>query len=171
MPSSPAFLVSACLAGRACRYDGKSKPAGSGCEALITVLEEKVLTKILCCPECAGGLSTPRPPAEIEPGRTAAEVLAGLGRVLTADGTDVTEAYVKGAQDTLMLCREHNVKLAILKAKSPSCSSSDVYDGTFSGQLIPGRGVTAQLLERHGIRVMDEDDAERLIERAARLTR
>ena len=148
MPASPAFLVSACLAGRACRYDGKSKPAGSGCEALITVLEEKGMTKILCCPECAGGLSTPRPPAEIEPGRTAAEVLAGLGRVLTADGTDVTEAYVKGAQDTLTLCREHNVKLAILKAKSPSCSSSDVYD-----------------------RVMDENDAERLIERAARLTR
>ncbi len=169
MPSSPAFLVSACLAGRACRYDGKAKPAGSGCEALITVLKEKGMTKILCCPECAGGLSTPRPPAEIEPGRTASEVLAGLGRVLTADGTDVTEAYVKGAQAALALCREHGVKLAILKAKSPSCSSSNVYDGTFSEQLIPGRGVTAQLLERHGIRVMDEDDAERLIERAARL--
>ena len=170
MPPKPAFLVSACLAGRACRYDGRAKPAGSGVEALITVLEEKGMTKILCCPECAGGLSTPRPPAEIEPGRTAAEVLAGLGRVLTADGTDVTAAYVKGAETALALCREHGVKLAILKAKSPSCGSSDVYDGNFSGQLIPGRGVTAQLLEKHGVRVMDEDDAERLIERAARLS-
>ncbi len=170
MSNAPsALLVSACLAGKACRYDGAAKPC-SGASALLTVLEEKGLRIVPCCPECAGGLTTPRAPAEIEPGHTADDVLAGRGRVMTQAGDDVTAAYIKGAQAALALCREHHVRLALLKARSPSCGSADVYDGTFSGQLLPGRGVTAALLEKHGIRVMDEDDAERLVEFAARTT-
>ena len=167
--SESAYLVSACLTGDACRYDGRTKDIPSGCAALMTVLKEKGLTEIAFCPECAGGLSTPRAPAEIEPGKTAADVLKGAGRVLTAAGDDVTEAYVKGARAALCACRNHGVRLAILKAKSPSCANADIYDGSFSGQLIPGKGVTAELLEQHGIRVMDEDDVERLIETASRL--
>jgi len=167
--ATSSLLVSACLAGDACRYDGTAKPSSSA-TALLTVLEEKGLAIVKCCPECAGGLATPRAPAEIEPGFTADDVLAGRGRVLTQKGDDVTAAYVKGAQAALSLCEEHHVRLALLKARSPSCGAADVYDGTFSGQLLPGCGVTAALLQKHGIRIMDEEDAERLVEFAARTT-
>ena len=169
MTEKPALLVSASLAGEPCRYDGAAKPSNDA-SALMTVLEEKGLAVVKCCPECAGGLSTPRPPAEIEPGYTADDVLAGRGRVLTQAGDDVTAAYVKGAEVTLTLCRKHHVRLALLKARSPSCGAADVYDGNFSGQLVPGRGVTTALLEKNGIRVMDEEDAGRLIELASRTT-
>lgn len=133
------ILVSACLAGCPCRYDGRSNTVGA--------------VKALCdsgqavafCPECAGGLPTPRAPAEITG-----------GRVITQDGADVSAAFEAGAAEALALCRKHGMTRAVLKAKSPSCGCGAVYDGTFSGALVPGDGVTAALLKKNGIHVTDE---------------
>jgi uncharacterized protein YbbK (DUF523 family) len=99
------------------------------------------------CPEQLGGLPTPRPPAE----------RLG-GRVLSNDGTDVTNAFVRGAEQTLLLARTLGCQTAILKARSPSCGHGRIYDGAFSGTLIPGSGVTAELLTNNGIRVLTEDE-------------
>ena len=99
------------------------------------------------CPEVLGGLDTPRPPAELQPD----------GRVMNRQGEDVTEAYRRGAELALKIARENGCTIAILKARSPSCGSGEVYDGTFSGILTPGFGVTARLLREAGITVMDEE--------------
>ena len=142
------ILVSRCLLGEACRYDGKSKPV-----ALVRALEEQGHTLIPVCPEVLGGLSTPRPPAELQPD----------GRVVNRAGEDVTAAYRAGAEQALALARAHNCELAVLKAKSPSCGSIQRYDGTFTGTLIPGQGVAAALLTEQGIRVLDEEHLAELL--------
>lgn len=140
-------LVSACLLGVACRYDGQSKPhpgvlALQGRHQLIPV-----------CGEIFGGLPTPRTPAE------------RVGdRVLTADGRDVTAEYVRGAREVLALARRMDCRAALLKERSPSCGSGAVYDGSFSRTLTPGDGVTAELLKQQGIPVFGESRLEALLD-------
>jgi len=112
------------------------------------------------CPECAGGLPVPREPAEIEPGAQADDVLAGRARVRTRSGADVTEAFVTGAELALAACWRHRIRLAILKEHSPSCGVHCVHDGRFTGARIPGQGITARLLERHGIAIYSEEELE-----------
>lgn len=170
MPKKPeSVLVSACLVGQTCRYDAKPIEISSSTQAFLAVLEEKGISTIACCPEAAGGLSTPRAPAEIEATKTALDVLNGKGRVLTQNNLDATDAFIKGAQSALKICQENNVRLAFFKNKSPSCGSCTVYDGTFSHTLCEGHGVTAELLKQHGIRIMNEDDVERLVNLAQKL--
>ena len=132
--------ISACLLGAPVRYDGGSKPVSE-----VLELAEKV-DVLRVCPETASGLPVPRPPAE----------QLG-GRVLLADGRDVTEDFDLGARRCLDAVRRSPVQLAVLKAKSPSCGVGLVYDGTYSGRLVPGQGVFAARLEREGICVVTED--------------
>ena len=132
-------LVSACLLGTPCRYDGKSKA-----DARVLALAERY-ELIPVCPEQLGGLPTPRDPSE----RHGA-------RVVMASGRDVTKNYRRGAEAALALCVQNGCKAAILKEKSPSCGCGLVYDGTFSRRLVSGDGVTAELLKAHGIKVYGE---------------
>jgi uncharacterized protein YbbK (DUF523 family) len=163
------ILVSACLMGRPVRFDGRAKTSDD--ELLAAWREEGRLVPF--CPEVAGGLPVPRPPAEIEGGIGGSAVIFGAARVLTADGTDVTKPFLAGAQGALDRARELGIRIAILKEGSPSCGSLRIHDGTFRGNTVPGRGVTASLLEANGIAVFGEDRipdaAERLreLERAA----
>ena len=156
------ILVSACLLGRPVRYDGSDNAIG---EDQLALWEEQGRV-VPFCPEVAGGLSTPRPPAEIIDGG-GGEVLDGRGRLETDEGEDVTDAFLAGAEGALQAGLEAGVSAAILKEGSPSCGSGYIYDGTFSGTKVDGaRGVTAALLERHGIPVFAEhelDDVARLL--------
>lgn len=139
------ILVSACLLGIPCRYDGRSMP----CDKVISLAEKYELVPV--CPEIYGGLSTPRVPSE------------RIGeRVMMKNGTDVTENYARGAAAALELCRIFDIKTAILKEKSPSCGCGAIYDGSFSGRLTDGNGVTAELLLSHGIRVVGESFVEEI---------
>lgn len=140
------ILVSACLFGIPCKYTG-----GHNQSTQIYDLKESH-TLILVCPEQLGGLSTPRPPAEIQVDSE------GNLSVRTDSGTDVTAAFESGAQQTLTIARAHECPLAILKARSPSCGARAVYDGSFSGTLRAGEGITAALLREHGIAIVDETD-------------
>ena len=133
------ILVSACLLGQACRYDGKSKP----CPAVITLGDRYNLIPI--CPEVMGGLPTPRTPSEI----------CGE-RVLMKDGKDVTANYQSGAKKALAIARENACTVAILKEKSPSCGSGLIHNGLFDGGLVEGDGITAKLLKSQGILVLGE---------------
>lgn len=139
-------MMSACLLGVRCRYDG----GDSRNEAAIKLKETDQLIPV--CPEEAGGLPTPRPPAEIV-GGDGDDVLNGKAKVMTVDGIDVTAAYLKGAHHALKVAQSHGATHVILKARSPSCGCGDIYDGTFSGTLTSGDGVTTALLKRHGITV------------------
>ena len=137
------ILVSACLLGVRCRYDGKSKPH----PAVERLLEQHTLIPV--CGEIFGGLPTPRVSAERQG-----------ARVVTADGRDVTAAYRRGAEEVLRLAERYGCTAAILKERSPSCGSGRIYDGTFTGTLTDGWGVTAELLRDHGICVIGESEAE-----------
>lgn len=143
--------MSACLAGRACRFDGSANHA---CVVDRLVAEGRA---VLVCPEVDGGLGTPRPPAEIT-GGDGADVLAGRARVLTRSGVDVTDAYVAGAERALAAAREAGAGFAILKSRSPSCGKGAVYDGSFSRSLTAGDGVTAALLAANGITVLTDEE-------------
>ncbi len=133
------FAVSACLCGFPCRYDGKSKPD----ERIKALYEEGRALPV--CPEKLGGLTTPRTPCEII-----------NGRVISSDGEDRTNEYLLGSQRVLELCKKHGIKKAILKQNSPSCGSTHIYDGTFSGTLIEGEGCLTALLRKNGIEVTGE---------------
>jgi uncharacterized protein YbbK (DUF523 family) len=149
-------LVSSCLLGMPVRYNGK----GAGCDHPVLarwIAEVRVLPM---CPELAGGLPTPRPPAEIAEARGGHRVLDGAGRVLEATGADVTAAFVRGARETLAAARGAGAVLAVLKEGSPSCGSGFTYDGAFSGARVPLPGVTAACLEAAGIRVFSEHQWE-----------
>ncbi len=141
-------IVSRCLLGETVRYDGKANTLDSA--LLERWAGEGRLVPV--CPEVAGGLPVPRPPAEIVAG-DGSSVLAGKAKVCQADGHDVTRFFVRGAQNALSAALDHGARLAVLVERSPSCGSRRIYDGTFSSTTIPGQGVTAALLERHGIRV------------------
>ena len=136
------ILISACLLGEPCRYDGASKPLqGRKLEALL-----QNHTLIPVCPEQLGGLPTPRTPAERQG-----------DRVVMRDGTDVTAEYEKGARIACALAEQTGAEAALFKARSPSCGSGEIYDGTFTGTLIPGDGVTAALVRTLGIPVYSEE--------------
>ena len=141
------ILISACLLGVPCRYDGASKPH----PLAQALLEEHQLVPV--CPEQLGGLPTPRPPAERRG-----------NRVVSREGPDVTEAYRRGAEAALTLCRQFGCQAAVLKERSPSCGRGVVYDGTFTGALTEGDGVTAELLSAHGILVSGESGIPELLE-------
>ncbi len=154
IPTIGPVLVSACLAGRACRFDG-SGAGGSADDPVARLVAEG--RAVLVCPEVDGGLGTPRPPAEIV-GGDGADVLEGRARVLTAAGLDVTDAYLAGAERALEAAREAGATTAVLKARSPSCGRGQIYDGSFSRSSMAGDGVTAALLVREGIAVMTEEE-------------
>lgn len=147
-------LVSRCLLGHRVRYDGG---AHGPYDLLQQWLDEGRVVAL--CPEVAGGLPTPRPPAEIAGGQ-GAQVLDGRLPVLTIDGADVTSAFVAGAQQALALVHEHGIRLALLKARSPSCGNLENYDGSFRGVRVAGEGVTAALLRRAGVQVFNEQQLD-----------
>ena len=131
------ILISACLAGVNCKYNGKNNKN----EKIIELIKNNDV--ILVCPEQLGGLKTPRVPAEII-----------KNKVITKDEIDVTKEYQKGAEEVLKIAKQFDIKKAILKSKSPSCGKSKIYDGTFSNKLINGDGVTTKLLKQNGIKVI-----------------
>ncbi len=150
------LLISACLLGEKVRYDGKVIPCP---HPLITRWEEE--GRLLpVCPEVIAGLPVPRPPAEIVPfgsnGPVGAMEGNGEDRVMDINGEDLTFAFVLGAEKALEIALAHGVVAAILKEGSPSCGSGHIYDGTFTGRKIPGRGLTTALLAKHRIRVFSE---------------
>ncbi|WP_304454331.1 DUF523 domain-containing protein [Nocardiopsis sp. YSL2] len=158
-------LVSACLMGRRVRYDGRAKTVEDG--ALDRWRAEGRL--VVHCPEIAGGLPVPRPPAEIEPGADADMVLDGRARILTPEGADVSDHFVSGARSALATAQTHGVAVAILKESSPSCGSHEVYDGTFGGRKVPGAGVTARLLTERGVAVFNENQIAEAVAHLERL--
>ncbi|QRG68847.1 DUF523 domain-containing protein [Brevibacillus choshinensis] len=146
-------MISACLIGCECRYDQKS------ClnQELEQLLREGKVIPV--CPEQLGGLPTPRPPAEIV-GGDGFDVLDGNARIIDQKGNDVTEEFLTGARQALKLAQTVGATSAILKENSPSCGSSFVYDGTFSGKKVTGTGLTAALFRRNGIEVRSEQNHE-----------
>ena len=138
------IIVSGCLAGIACRYDGKAK---ENKKIAQLVKEKKALT---ACPECMGGLKSPKEPSEIV-GGDGYDVLDGKAKVISRDGKDVTAQFLKGAQKFLEYSQNNGATVVYLKKKSPSCGCGEIYDGSFSGKLKKGDGVTAALLKRNGI--------------------
>lgn len=139
------ILISACLAGINCKYNGEN----NGNEKIMELIKNE--KTILVCPEQLGGLKTPRIPAEIK-------IINGEKRVITKDGIDVTLEYTRGANEVLELAKRFNITKAILKSKSPSCGCGQIYDGNFSNNLIIGNGITADLLIKNGIEVITEKD-------------
>jgi len=137
------ILVSACLLGCECRYDGKSKP----CEKVLALAKDNILIPI--CPEQNGGLTTPRIPSERIPGKN---------RVLMKDGTDVTNEYNKGAEIALRIAKINNIDYAILKAESPSCGKGLIHDGSFTDKMIEANGVTTDALLNAGYTVITEKE-------------
>ena len=144
------ILVSRCLLGHRVRYDGG---ASGPFDQLQQWVDEGRVVPL--CPEVAGGLPTPRAAAEI-PGGQGGEVLDGRAAVITTDGADVSAEFLSGAQQALALVQQHAIRIAVLKANSPSCGNLLTYDGTFSGVKVSGEGVTAALLTRHGVQVFSE---------------
>ena len=139
------IVVSACLAGVVCRYDGTAFP----CPTLAALVESG--QAIAVCPEVLGGLPIPRPPAEIRD-----------GRVVTAAGGDMTEAYRVGGLTAVDIAVQNHCELAILKSRSPSCGVGRIYDGSFSGRLVTGDGIFADYLRQAGIPAYTENDCEAL---------
>jgi len=145
-------LISACLLGERVRYDAKQK------KLQHPLIESWIKAEILLpvCPEVSGGLPTPRPAAEIQTS----------GTIKTACGKDVSSAFIKGAEKTLALALQHQIKIVILTERSPSCGSQNIYDGSFSGSIIDGQGVTSKLLRENGILVFNQyqlEDVEALL--------
>lgn len=141
------ILISACLLGEKCRYDGNDNLISE-----LDLLREKCAF-IPVCPEVLGGLPIPRNPSEIV-----------FDRVVMNDGTDVTEEYLKGAEIALGTAIENGCEIALMKAKSPSCGNGKIYDGTFSRTLTDSDGITVRLLKENGIRVFDERQISELLE-------
>lgn len=144
------IAVSACLLGTRCRYDGEACPSSS----VVSLGDGHTLVPV--CPELLGGLEAPRLPNEIVTSERAV-------RVVDVEGNDLTAAFIEGARKTLELVRERGCVLAVLKGRSPSCGSGVIHDGTFSGTLVDGHGVTSRLLRSEGIRVIDEVRFEELL--------
>ncbi len=135
------IIVSACLAGIKCRYDGKSKP----CQEIIDLVKQGKAIPV--CPEQLGGLTIPHVPSEQKD-----------NKVISKDGDDVTSEFKKGAETALKIALDNNCNKAILKSKSPSCGCGKIYDGTFSGKLIDGDGIFTKLLKKNNIEVITEEE-------------
>lgn len=144
----PRILISACLLGVNCRYNG----TGGELTQLPELMRHAELVPV--CPEILGGLPTPRPPAE----RVGA-------RVVSCEGGDVSDAYARGARESLRLARLFGAKLALMKERSPSCGAGEIYDGSFSHTRVPGDGVAAALLKENGVEVYGETRVQELIDR------
>ena len=146
------LLVSACLLGENCKYSG-----GNNYIPEVEALRER-FDLIPVCPERLGGLPTPRTPSE------------RVGeRVLTRDGRDVTEAFRQGAAKTLAIAQKEGITRAVFQVRSPSCGCGTIYDGAFSGKLVPGMGVTAELLEQNGIKICESTRIDELLDREGAL--
>lgn len=145
------ILVSACLVGINCRYNGDNNYH----QGVVDYLDGKRWIPI--CPEQLGGLGTPRFPAEIENG-TGKTVLNCSTKVVTESGNDLTNEFIKGAEEALKIVKLTGANMAILKERSPSCGSKEIYDGAFQKRLKQGAGVTATLFKDNGIRILSEDD-------------
>ena len=164
------ILISACLLGEAVRYDGKSLL----CEHPLIQLWLQEGRLVAVCPEVSGGLTTPRPPAEIivhtepSPLNGGQAVLTGAASVQTQGGEDVSAAFMNGAQDALKLCQQQRISLALLSARSPSCGNEHIYNGQFNKTLISGMGVTATLLTQAGIKVFNQFQIEALAQQLNR---
>ncbi len=143
-------IVSACLLGINCAYDGKNRIN----ENVMKLLHEGIIP---VCPEQLGGQSTPRPASEIT-GGTGKDVLEGKAKVVEKDGTEITTPFLKGAYEVLKMAKALDIKEAVMKARSPSCGCGKIYDGTFSRKLIDGDGVTTALLKKNGIRVVTDEE-------------
>lgn len=140
----PAIVVSACLLGVRCNHEGEANTS----DAVRDLARTHRLVPV--CPETVGGLPTPRPPAELQPD----------GRVVDAQGDDVTAAYARGAAAAVRLARATGAEEAVLKARSPSCGCHEIYDGTFTRTRVAGEGVTARALREAGVRVRSEEDVD-----------
>ena len=143
-----ALLVSACLLGFDCKYSGGNNALPP--EALESLRGRYRLIPV--CPEVMGGLPTPRIPSERRG-----------ERVVTRDGRDVTAEYEKGAEHALRLAERYGCRAALLKSRSPSCGSGEIYDGSFTGTLIPGSGVTAEKLELQKMVIYSEKDIDKTV--------
>ena len=146
-------LVSACLLGKPVRYDGQGLTAADD----ILAAWQSAGQVVSVCPEVDAGMSIPRAPAEIVCGE-GVDVWSGAAAVMEKTGTDVSDYFKKGARIALALCQKHNIKVAVLTEKSPSCGSKHIYDGSFSNRKISGAGVTATLLTQHGIHVFSQHE-------------
>ena len=142
------IFVSKCLWGENCKYSGGNNLRE---ELKRSLAGEEV---ILVCPECQGGLPTPRPASEIEYGKDGSDIVCGCGKVINSEGEDVSREFLKGAQIVLELAEKYNPEKIYLKQGSPSCGKGRIYDGTFSGKTKEGMGVTAALLEEKGYTVI-----------------
>jgi len=134
-------LCSACLLGVKCRYDGSDALS----KKVVKLAKREHLIPV--CPEQLGGLPTPREPSERR-GR----------KVITKSGNDVTEQFSKGAEETLKLAKLFGVKDAVFKQRSPACGCGQIYDGTFSGKIVKGDGVTTAMLRKNGVRIISDED-------------
>ncbi|AYV94598.1 DUF523 domain-containing protein [Fusobacterium necrophorum] len=142
------ILISACLLGIPCRYDGRDNKIES-----LNLLQQQ-FDFVPICPEQLGGLSTPRCPCEIQG-----------NKVMSKEGKDCTREFQEGAEKSLKLAKQWNIKTALLKAKSPSCGFGQIYDGSFSKKLITGNGLTAALLEKEGIRIFCETELDKFLKK------
>ena len=149
-------LVSACLVGERVRYDGASVPGKS--KILNKWKNDGLIVPI--CPEVAGNLPVPRPPAEIIKG-TGTDVLINASQVFNVNGQDITENFIRGAREALKMVKKMKIKLAVFKDGSPSCGKTRIYDGSFSGSQRPGQGVTTALLEKNGVAVFSENEIKK----------
>lgn len=144
-------LCSACLLGIKCRWNGKRKPS----KKVINLAKKEILIPV--CPEQLGGLSTPRAPQEIQ-GCSGEKVLDGKCKVRNKEGKNVTKEFIKGAKEVLKIAKLYGAKEFIGKSKSPSCGYGKTYDGTFTGKLIKGNGVTTAFFKRNGVKVITEKE-------------
>jgi len=147
------IIISACLLGRECRYDG------SHCK--VSELDSLGLNFISVCPEEAGELGTPRPSAELT--SSAKAVVNGHGKILTKEGVDVTPQFLDGSKRELEKLKLYNAKIAVLKSRSPSCGYGQVYDGSFTGNLLKGNGIFSQMCEDEGVKVISSDNIDLFI--------
>ena len=145
-------MVSACLLGIRCAWDGRDRYRN---KKVIELLRRETLIPV--CPEQLGGLATPRVLQEIEKGN-GEDVLDGRSRVKNKIGQDVTGQFIRGAKEALKIARQYNIKEFIAKSKSPSCGCGFIYNGSFSKRLIKGDGVTVALFKKNGIKVITEND-------------
>lgn len=144
------YLVSACLAGENCRYDGTNSKND---KIVHLVTEGKAIT---ICPEVAGGLSVPREPCEV------VKIPNGATKVFSRSRKDVTRNFMKGARKALRIVRKRGIRTAIFKSYSPSCGFGKIYDGTFTGVLTDGNGITVELLRRYGVKIYTEMSIDEL---------
>ena len=145
MKNKPKILISACLLGENCKYNGDNNMGAIPADTLDKL--RQIYELVAVCPECMGGLTTPREPAEI----------CANGRVITKfSGRDVTAEFISGAQICADIARKNDCKIAVLKERSPSCGSGWIYDGSFTGRLVSGDGITAAALKKLGVCIVGE---------------